>query len=84
MTETLFMLYLSGAFVWAITHGILAADSVTDTRLRQAYQSDARRYAKEALHYFKALALTPVWPFALLLGALLLLREMQDIARKES
>jgi hypothetical protein len=51
MSAFLVMLYLSGAFVWALTYGVLAADSVTDTRLRQAYQSDARQQAREALHY---------------------------------
>ena len=84
MTGVLVMIYLFGAFFWAITHGILAADSVTDTRLRQAYQSDARQQAREALHHLKALALTPIWPIVLLLSALSLLREMQEIARKES
>lgn len=82
MTETLFMVYLSGAFIWAIVHGVLAVDSASDARRWQKCQSDNERYAKEAIGYFKALALTPVWPVALLLSTLLLLHEMQEIARK--
>ena len=82
MTETLFMIYLSGAFIWAIVHGVLAVESASDARLWREYRSDNARYAKEAIGYFKALALTPVWPVALLLSTLLLLREMQEIARK--
>ena len=82
MSAFLVTIYLSGALFWAITHGVFAADSVTDMRLQQAYQSDARQYAHEALHHFKALALTPIWPIPMLLSALSLLREMQDIIRK--
>ena len=83
MTGVLLMIYLLGAFFWALAHGVLAVDSVSDARRRQKYQSDNERYAKEAIGYFKALALTPVWPVALLLSALSLLREMQEIARKD-
>ena len=82
MTGVLVMIYLSGAFTWAIVHGVLASDSASDARLWRGYQADASRYAKEALHHFKTLALAPVWPVALLLIALSLLREMQEIARK--
>ena len=84
MIQILFMVYLSGAFVWALTYGVLAVDTASDARLWQEHHPDARRYAKEALHYFKTIALAPVWPVALLLSALALLREMQEIARKES
>ena len=83
MIEILFMVaYLSGACIWAIAHGLLAADSVTDARLWQTYQSDAKLHAREALHHLKALALTPIWPIALLLSALWLLHEMKEIARE--
>ena len=83
MIEILFMVaYLSGACIWAITHGVLAADSVTDARLWQTYQSDAKRHAREALHHLKALALTPIWPIVVLLNTLSLLREMKEIARE--
>ena len=83
MIEILFMVvYLSGACIWAIAHGVLAADSVTDARLRPTYRSDASRYAKEAIGYFKALALTPIWPIVVLLNTLSLLREMKEIARE--
>ncbi len=83
MIEILFMVYLLGACIWAITHTVLAVDSAADARLWREYRPDASRYAKEALHYFKALALTPVWPVALLLSARSLLREMQEIARED-
>lgn len=83
MTEILFLIYLFGAFFWAIIHGILAANSVSNARLRQEYLSGGERYAKEAIGYFNALALTPVWPVALLLGARSLLREMQEVAGKD-
>lgn len=73
------MIYLFGAFFWAI----LAVDSAADARLWREYRPDASLYAKEAIGYFKALALTPVWPVALLLNARSLLREMQEIARKD-
>lgn len=83
MTEILFMIYLSGALVWAIAYGERAAGSVSDARRWQKDGSDNERYAKEAIGYFKAFALTPVWPVALLLNARSLLREMQEIARKD-
>jgi len=83
MTEILFMIYLSGALIWAIAHTVLAVDSAADARLWREYRPDASRYAEEAIGYFKALALAPVWPVALLLSARSLLREMQEIAGKD-
>lgn len=80
MTEILVMIYLSVALIWAIIHGILAVDSAADARLWREYPPTASRSAKEAIGYFKALALAPVWPVALLLNARSLLREMQEIA----
>lgn len=81
MIEILFLLYLSGAFLWAVAHAVLTAYSVSDARHRQAYLSGGSRYAKEALHYFKALAQTPIWPIAMVRSGLSLVQEMQEIAR---
>ena len=77
------IIYLSGAFVWALTHGVLAVDSASEARLWKKYRSGTRRHAREALHHFKVIALVPVWPIVMLLSALSLLREMQEIVRYE-